>query len=175
MLGLGAALGSSSLAAQDNEQAQSANQSEVERKFDYVANVFPERTFFCRVTPQGSGTSETRINFDFEFDGPGPVDARMEVIGRVAGRPVSARMRWRGTASIEGKDGRHAVIRLTEIYDYDADPLPGSARWSDPQGDTITLRIENYVSLGTQPYVLNGTQNTEFGINDLRCLDSARR
>ena len=155
--------------------AQSDDSESVEAKLSYVSGIYPERTYFCGARPRDGGTSETRILFDFFLDGAGPVEAKMEVIGSVGGRRVSARMRWRGTAGPAPDNPEEAVIVLTEVYDYDADPLPDGAEWSDPEGDIITLRVDRYFSMGTQPYILVGTQLSEFGTNDLRCLDGAAR
>lgn len=154
--------------------AQSKSEGEVEKKLAYVASVAPERTYFCRVTPRGSGTSQTQMRIEFTLEGVGPVDAQMVVSGLVSDRRYSARLSWRGTASRSSEDSEIAVITLDEVYKFDADPLPGDAAWSDPSGDTITLHVEEYVSMGPEPYILVGTQTSEFGINDLRCVDGRK-
>ena len=128
-------------------------------------------TYFCRVNPRGAGTSQTQMRIDFSLDGEGPVDAQMVVTGLVSNRRYSARLSWRGTASRADDNPDIAVIRLDDVYKFDADPLPGDAAWSDPSDDTIILRVEDYNPDGDEPYILVGTQTSEFGINDLRCLD----
>lgn len=163
-----------SMAAAVPAMAQTDDPESVAAKLAYVAGIYPERTYYCRASPLDAGTSETSILFDFQLDGTGPVDARMEVRGQVRGRPVSARMRWRGTAGPAENNPDEAVIVLTEVYDYDADPLPDGAEWSDPSGDVITLKIERFLTVGGREYILNGTQETEFGTNALRCLDGNR-
>lgn len=152
-----------------------AETTEVEKKLAYVAAVGPDRTYYCRVVPRSDATNRTQMVIDFSLEGEGPVDARMVVTGSVGGRPYSARIYWRGTAGPAGEDGNDAQIVLNEVSGFDADPLPGEARWSDPTGDTITLRVDHHTSLGPQSYVLQGTQESEFGINDLTCLDGVRR
>lgn len=159
----------------DQAPLQEPQQEQADAKFAYIAGLDPARTFYCRVMPRSSGSSETQLELDFTLEGAGPVEAKMVVTGSVNGRRYSARMNWRGTASAVGNGHNEALINLDEIYDWDGDPLPGDAEWSDPSGDTISLRIEDHYSMGTQPYILVGTQVTEFGVNDVRCLDGISR
>lgn len=142
-------------------------QSEAEKALAHIEEIALERTYFCRVKPRTSATSEAFISLRLKFESESQVDARMVVTGRVSGAPVSARMSWRGATSTEGNQ---AVISLTEIYEYDADPLPGDAEWSDPEGDLITLNVVETDRRGSLAYVLSGTQETELGTNDLNCL-----
>ena len=164
-IGLAMATGSAPLSAQGET---------VSDKLAYVAALHPERIYYCGVRPLGSGTSETRMTIDFELDGAGPVEAMVVVTGSVGGRPYSARIQFRGTAGPAQDQPEEAEIVLTEVYSYDADPLPEGAAWSDPDGDVITLRVEENALMGSQPYILNGTQLSEFGINEVRCLDNRR-
>ena len=97
----------------------------------------------------------------------------MVVTGQVNGRRYHAWIGYAGHATADDESGE-AMIRLDTIYHYKADPLPGGAEWSDPEGDVITLRIDRYFSIGLQKYILIGTQESEFGVNDLRCLDGSR-
>ncbi|WP_162627673.1 hypothetical protein [Erythrobacter sp. KY5] len=152
--------------------AYAQSQSSAEEKLAHVEEVAAQRTYFCRVKPRTSSTSETSIALDFEFGDSSQIEARMVVTGRVSGAPVSARMRWRGTTATSGEE---AVISLTEVYNYEADPLPGDAEWSDPDGDLITLNIVDTQRRGSQAFVLAGTQETELGTNDLRCLPGRKR
>lgn len=154
--------------------AQSDAGDTVEAKLAYVASVYPDRTYFCRVLPRTSETSETLITIDFIFEEAGPIDARVVVTGQVRGRRYSARMAYSGHAGASATNPEDAEIVLDRITEYDADALPEGASWSSPEGDVITLRVDRYRSMGSQPYILIGTQDTELGINDLRCLDGSR-
>lgn len=155
-------------------QAQSDARDTVAAKLAYVASIYPEGSYHCRVTPRTGGTSQTLMAIDFILDETGAVDAHMVVTGQVQGRRYNARLGYSGHAGASDSNPEEAVIVLDTVYRFDADPLPGGAQWSDPQGDTITLRVDRYYSMGTQPYILVGTQESEFGVNDLRCLDGSR-
>lgn len=154
--------------------AQAQADDTVEAKLAYVASVYPDRTYFCRVLPRTSDTSETLITIDFIFEEAGPIDAQVVVTGQVRGRRYSARMTYAGRAGASPANPEEAEIVLDTINDYDADPLPDGATWSSPEGDVITLKIDRYRAIGSQPYILVGTQDTELGINDLRCLDGSK-
>ena len=155
-------------------QAQADPLDTSESKFAYVAGIYPEGSYHCRVTPRTGGTSETLMAIDFIIDGEGPVLANVVVTGQVDGRRYHAWIGYAGREVTSADDPEEAVIVLDSVYHYKADPLPGGAEWSDPEGDKITLRIDRYFSIGSQKYILNGTQESEFGINDLRCLDGSR-
>jgi len=152
--------------------APSHAQSTGSEKLAYVADVGPERTFFCEAIPQTGSTNKTLMMLDFELNGAGPISAKMIVTGSVDGRFFNTRIGWLGTASTDGDEAR---VVLNEVSSVDADTLPGKARWSDPRGDVITLRIDPYASLGSQRFILKGSQETELGTNDLKCLDGPRR
>lgn len=154
--------------------AQSDSLDSPEAKFAYVAGIYPQGSYHCRVTPRSGGTSETLMAIDFMMDGEGPVQANMVVTGQVNGRRYNAWIGYAGRTRTSASDPEEAVIVLDTVYHFDADPLPGGAEWSDPDGDTITLRIDRYFSMGRQKYILVGTQESEFGVNDLRCLDGSR-
>lgn len=148
--------------------------TEVEKRLAHVAVTSADRIYYCRVTPRSDATNQTQMLIDFQLEGEGPVTARMIVTGRVRGQLYHARITWRGTAGPAGDDGQEALIVLNEVAGFDADPLPGKARWSDPNGDRISLRVEPFLQKGPHSFALNGTQETEFGINDLTCLDGDR-
>lgn len=147
-------------------------QSSGSEKLAYVAGIGPERTFFCEAIPQSGATNKTLMVLDFELGGAGVMTAEMVVTGSVNGRFYNTRIGWRGMASTDGDEAR---IVLNEVSSVDADALPGTAQWSDPEGDVITLRVDPYASLGSQSFVLQGTQETELGTNNLSCLDGPRR
>lgn len=149
-----------------------ATPSTGEEKLAYVAAIGPQRSFYCEATPQTGATNSTQITLDFELSGAGPVNAQMVVTGSVQRRFYNARIGWNGTASAQGSK---AQIVLDAVTGFKADTLPGDAQWSDPEGDVITLRILPYSSFSSQRYILKGTQETELGTNDLRCLDAPRR
>jgi hypothetical protein len=149
-------------------------ESDVAQRLAYVAQVSADRIFYCRVAPRSDATNPTQMLIEFDLAGVGPVAARMIVTGSVRGDLYRARISWRGTAGPSGEDGQDALIVLDEVAGFDPDPLPGKARWSDPAGDTITLRVDPAPSGAPRPFVLSGTQETEFGINDLACIDGER-
>lgn len=151
-----------------------ADHSEVAARLSYVAATSPDRIYYCRVTPRSDATNQTQMLIEFDLAGEGPVAARMIVTGSVRGELYRARISWRGTAGPSGENGEDALIVLDEVAGFDADPLPGKARWSDPRSDKIKLRVEPLLSENPRPYALNGTQETEFGVNDLACLDGDR-
>lgn len=159
-------------AAEDT--VEETGEDTVEAKLSYVASIYPDGIFYCRVIPRSRATSETLIAIDFMFEEAGPLDALVVVTGQVRGQRYSARMTYSGHAAASQDDPGDAEIVLDTITEYDADPLPDGASWSSPEGDVISLRVERYRSMGPQPYILVGTQDTEFGINDLRCLEGNR-
>lgn len=151
-------------------------QSSADEKLAYVASVAPEGVFFCSVKPRSLNTSETFMRVAIALDGEGPVEADVTVTGVVSGSRYSARIGFRGTASVSQDDAGDALITLNEVSSFDADPLPGDAEWSDPEGDVIELRVVDFVSRrGDQRFILRGTQVSEFGINDVSCLDDQNR
>jgi hypothetical protein len=155
-------------------------QSSADEKLAYVASVAGEGVFFCSVKPRSRNTSETFMRVAIALDGEGPVEADVIVTGVVSGSRYSARISFRGIASAEyaGDNGEsgEAVITLNEVTSFDADSLPGDAEWSDPEGDVIELRVADFVSRGgDQRFILRGTQVSEFGTNDVSCLDSLSR
>ncbi len=154
--------------------ASAQSSGEIEKQLAHVATVSEAGDYYCRVSPRSAGTSQTQMSLDFTVSGPGPVEAKMVVTGLVAGMRYSARLSWRGTASASADDEDVAEIILDEVYHFDPDPLPGDAKWSDPSGDRITLRVEDYSARGPEPYILAGTQKTEFGVNDMRCRERVR-
>lgn len=167
------ALSALAMAAPLQAQEQSDPLDTPESKFAYVAGVYPEGSYHCRVIPRSDSTSETLMAIDFIIEGEGPVLANVVVTGQVNGRRYHAWIGYAGREVTSADDPEEAKIVLDSVYHYKADPLPGGAEWSNPEGDTITLRIDRYFSMGSQKYILNGTQVSEFGVNDLRCLDGS--
>ncbi|WP_298303048.1 hypothetical protein [uncultured Erythrobacter sp.] len=108
---------------------------------------------------------------DFVVEDEGQVTAKMAVTGRVGGRFYVTRIGWRGIVSVEGDEAR---VVLDEVLSVNADPLPGNARWSDPEGDVISLQIEPYSGPRDQNLSLTGFQETELGTNNMKCRDSPR-
>ena len=143
--------------------------AEARNKLSFVNSIEPPDLWICRARPQGGGTSGSNVMLAFMIPGAGDIAASMRVQFDLEGRSYAGSYRARGTAFAR-QDGE-ATIRLNSFTVLSEDTLPYDYEWSDPSNDVIELRVvTDTTGRGDKPYMMVGTQRSEFGVNDLACI-----
>jgi len=154
-----------------NERVPVAQNGLVEAytKLDYVNSIVPPDVWVCRAAPRTSNTAPTQLMMAFIIPGMGDITASARNTVTLNGRSYSGNYRATGTA-VARVDGS-ATIRLDSFEVMSQDQLPNGYDWSDPSQDIIELQVvADTASRDRKPYMMVGTQSSEFGTNDLTCI-----
>ena len=148
---------------------QAGGLAQANNRLDHVAGLGTSGNWACTVRPRSENTSATTMQFMLLIGPNREVNGLMRVAFNYQGRTYNGSLDVSGRAI--AKNSGDASLVIDRFDDFQGDQLPDGLQWSDPNGDVIELDVvPNTLNSARGPYMLTGSQTSEFGVNSVGCL-----